>query len=421
MSNWNPDDKHSWLPPAAEDAVHPRPEHSADTSEVDDYSVAASTDFQSEEIPVAEQFSESSAETAQTSSQPRRSVIGVATLALVAGFIGGAAGYQFSDIVGNAPTTLGAVEINQAEAQNQSRPDGSIAAIAAKVTPSVVAIEVDSSAGSGTGSGFIIDESGYIVTNNHVIDTAVNSGSITVNLTDGRSYDATIVGRNSAYDLAVIKIDAQNLTPLPLGNSDGLVVGDTVVAVGAPLGLAGTVTSGIVSALNRPVTAGGSGEASFINAVQTDAAINPGNSGGPLVDASGFVIGVNSAIATMSSGLGQAGSIGLGFAIPVNQAKRIAEEIISTGQSRIPIVGVQLDMEAPVNGALIAAITADGPAESTALKVGDIVTAVNGRIVRDGTEFIVAVRSYTPGETITLTLETGKKVKVTLGANVTDS
>ncbi|MEN9710769.1 MAG: hypothetical protein RL441_761, partial [Actinomycetota bacterium] len=293
---------------------------------------------------------------------------------------------------------------------------------AAAVTPSVVSIAFSSASGAGTGSGFIIDSRGYILTNNHVVEGAVGGGSLTVDLPDGRSFDAAIVGRNSAYDLAVIKIDATNLPALQLGNSDGLVVGDTVIAIGAPLGLTGTVTTGIISALNRPVTAGGSGETSFINAVQTDAAINPGNSGGPLVNAEGRVIGVNSAIATMSSSMsGQSGSIGLGFAIPINQAKRIAEELIATGKSTNPILGVQIDMQSSVRGAVVTDVTADGPADKAGLKSGTVVSKVDDRVVLNGTELIVAIRSHKPGDKVVLTLDSGKQITVTLGSNTTDS
>lgn len=369
-------------------------------------------------MPLDAEFTASSSTAPAAKSGVGLSVV-VAT-SLVVGTLSGFVGYQLADVIDSRVNLQSNISLVQSPADNSERPEGSIAALAAEVTPSVVAISVRSSAGSGTGSGFVIDSSGYILTNNHVIETAVSTGSITVDLPDGRTYDAQIVGRNSAYDLAVIKIDAENLTALALGNSDGLVVGDAVVAVGAPLGLAGTVTTGIVSALNRPVTAGGSGETSFINAVQTDAAINPGNSGGPLINTAGEVIGVNSAIATMSSG-GQSGSIGLGFAIPINQAKRIAEEIIQTGSSTIPIIGVQLNMASSVKGAELVEITAEGPAALAGLKVGDVITGVGGRVVRDGTEFIVAVRSFAPGQKIELTLQSGKTVTVTLGASSTNS
>jgi putative serine protease PepD len=364
---------------------------------------------------------------APVATEPERSVragVGVSTLvaiSIIAGSLSGAGAYVAADRLNLGGNNTN-ISLAQSDADLSSRPAGSIAATAAAVTPSVVSIAFSSASGAGTGSGFIIDSRGYILTNNHVVEGAVGGGSLTVDLPDGRSFDAAIVGRNSAYDLAVIKIDATNLPALQLGNSDGLVVGDTVIAIGAPLGLTGTVTTGIISALNRPVTAGGSGETSFINAVQTDAAINPGNSGGPLVNAEGRVIGVNSAIATMSSSMsGQSGSIGLGFAIPINQAKRIAEELIATGKSTNPILGVQIDMQSSVRGAVVTDVTADGPADKAGLKSGTVVSKVDDRVVLNGTELIVAIRSHKPGDKVVLTLDSGKQITVTLGSNTTDS
>jgi putative serine protease PepD len=360
----------------------------------------------------------------QSHSSPARTRSGAASLVVLSlffGSIGGVGSYLAADRLnlGGSHTSL---TLEQSQVNLSTRPEGSIAAIANAVTPSVVSISVESNTSAGTGSGFIIDSHGFILTNNHVVEAAANGGSITVDLPDGRSFPAQIVGRNSAYDLAVVKISAKDLVALSLGNSDGLVVGDTVVAIGAPLGLSGTVTTGIISALNRPVTAGGSGETSFINAVQTDAAINPGNSGGPLVNAEGRVIGVNSAIATMSSSMSsQSGSIGLGFAIPINQAKRIAEELIATGKSTNPIVGVQIDMQSNTRGATITDVTSGGPADSGGLRAGDVVAKVDKRSILNGTEFIVAIRSYKPGDVVTLTLTSGKTITVTLGANTTDS
>jgi putative serine protease PepD len=297
--------------------------------------------------------------------------------------------------------------------------------VAAAVLPTVVQIEERGSSGTGgTGSGFVIREDGYILTNNHVVEGAADGGSLTVTFQDGTTKPATIVGRDSSYDLAVVKVDATGLPTSTLGNSDGVVVGDTAIAIGSPLGLDGTVTSGIISSLNRPVTAGGSGESSFINAIQTDAAINPGNSGGPLVDAEGKVIGVNSAIASLgetTTGT-QSGSIGLGFAIPVNQAKRVSEEIISTGKSTHPVIGVQVNVRYTGVGAEIAEVTPGGPSADAGLKAGDVILSVEGRQVADSTELIVAIRTYAPGDTITLGIKDGsgtRDVEVTLGADST--
>jgi putative serine protease PepD len=287
------------------------------------------------------------------------------------------------------------------------------------VKPSVVSIKAEGSSGSGTGSGFIYREDGYIVTNNHVAAPAINSGKLTVYLEDKTSFVAKLVGRNASYDLAVLKIDATGLKPVIIGDSNAINVGDLTVAFGSPLGLTGTVTSGIVSAINRPVTAGGADDQSFISAIQTDAAINPGNSGGPLVNGQGQVIGVNSAIATLGNGT-QSGSIGLGFAIPINQAQRVITEIIESGKSTTPIAGISIDSTYDGVGAKIAEVVADGPAASTDLKVGDIVTKINGEVVENSTELIVAIRRNNPGDTIVLIVKNSagneREVSVVLGS-----
>ena len=342
----------------------------------------------------------------------------VVVVAVVAGLVGALAGGVTSAVVSSRSTTATVVAIPQASGELSPRTTDSIAGIAEAVTPTVVSIATD----QGSGTGFVIRPDGYILTNNHVIAAAAGGGSLEVTLNDGTTATGELVGRNSAYDLAVVKIDRTGLPTAALGNSNNVVVGDTVVAIGSPLGLAGTVTSGIVSALNRPVTAGGEGETSFINAIQTDAAINPGNSGGPLVNTAAQVIGINSAIATLSGGQSQSGSIGLGFAIPVNQPKRIAEEIIATGTSRVPIIGVQLDQSYTGRGALVSSVTAGGPAAAAGLAPGDVLVAVDGRKVADATELIVAVRSKTPGDTVRLTVDRdgrSSEVTVTLGADTT--
>jgi putative serine protease PepD len=298
------------------------------------------------------------------------------------------------------------------EAQAPSRAPESVAGIADAALPSVVAIATD----TGTGSGFIVSDDGYVVTNNHVIaDAAASGGDVVVTLHDGREEPAVIVGRSPAYDLAVLDLDLTGLPALPLGSSSDVTVGDPVVAVGSPLGLDGTVTSGIVSAVNRPVTAGGQGEASYMNAVQTDAAINPGNSGGPLLDAAGRAIGVNSSIATLGAFGGQSGSIGLGFAIPIDQAKRTAEQIIREGEASYPIIGASLDVQSQQRGATIGALVANGPAEQAGLAEGDVVVAIDADSVRTAEELIVAIRSRQPGDTVELTyLRDGQKGSVTV-------
>ena len=344
--------------------------------------------------------------------------VGLALTALVAGTVGGAVGFTVARMTQPEPVAAVAVAPIGATGDAISPPaGGSIAAVAASLQPSVVQINVDGGGGAGTGSGFIIREDGYILTNNHV---TANGSDITVTFSDGRVVDATLVGANPGYDLAVLKVDETGLPAVTLGSSSALEVGDSAIAIGSPLGLQGTVTAGIVSALNRPVTAGGEGEMSFINAIQTDAAINPGNSGGPLVDGNGAVIGVNSAIAALGGSLGgQVGNIGLGFAIPIDTAARIASEIIATGSSSTPIIGVQLDMQYAGPGARIAGITDNGPASAAGLREGDVITALNGTPVVDATDLIVDVRSLAPGEQVTLTVDSGgseREVTLVLGA-----
>jgi len=295
-------------------------------------------------------------------------------------------------------------------------------AIAALVTPTVVSISVNSSAGSGTGSGSIYRSTAttsYIITNNHVIETAVSTGTIKVEFTNGDQVTATIVGRDPMYDLAVLAIKTGNLPTIAVGDSSKVSVGDPVLAIGSPLGLASTVTSGIVSALNRPVTTGDVGSESYVNAIQTDAAINPGNSGGALVDAQGRIIGVNSAIATFSSG-GTSGSIGLGFSIPMNEAKRVIDEIISTGKSTRPVLGVFFDTAYTGIGARILRLSAGEGAERAGIPAGSVIRSIDGLKIPDEVAAIVKIRSYAPGATITLVVDLpngggSKSFKVTLG------
>ena len=350
-------------------------------------------------------------------------VLAVALVAgLLAGLLGGAGGYLLASRSSSTSVLSPGTTLPQSTASLSTRPSGSVAAVAKAVIPSVVSISVTTGQGGDTGSGVILRSDGYVLTNNHVIAAAAGgAGRIEVAFSDGTTKPATIVGRDTSYDLAVVKVAATGLPAATLGNSSNVVVGDEAIAIGSPLGLQGTVTSGIISALNRPVTAGGSGESSFINAIQTDAAINPGNSGGPLVDAQGKVIGINSAIASLGESSGsQSGSIGLGFAIPINQAKRIAEELISTGRSTHPVIGVTLDQRYSGGGVRIASVTPGGPADGAGLKTGDVVTAVNGRPVAGPTELVVAIRANNPGDKITLTVRSGsgtRDVELTLGSD----
>jgi S1-C subfamily serine protease len=294
--------------------------------------------------------------------------------------------------------------------------------VAAAVTPSVVSISVTTRTGGGTGSGFIYETSSsesFIITNNHVIEEAVTSGTIEVELLNGNILTATIVGRDIAYDIAVLRVKTGNLPVIKLGDSAKVSVGDPVLAIGSPLGLASTVTSGIISALNRPVVTGSDGLESYVNAIQTDAAINPGNSGGVLVDVAGKIIGVNSAIATLSSG-GASGSIGLGFSIPINEAKRVIEEIIATGKSTRPVLGVFFDQTFTGIGAKILRLSPGEGAEKAGIPVGSVITKIEGFKITDDVSAIVRIRSAVPGSTISIIVDLPnngglKTFKVTLG------
>lgn len=325
-------------------------------------------------------------------------------LAFVAGLVGAIFGVSSSG-------SIFGYSINLASVSNSiERPPGSVADIARRVIPSVVSIEAGSSKGGSTGTGFVIASNGFILTNNHVIAEAVTSnGNIEVTLNNGKKYAAKVIGRDSSYDLAVLKIATTGLTALQLGDSDKVAVGDSVIAIGSPLGLSGTVTLGIISAKDRAVTAGESGSSSsFINALQTDAAINPGNSGGPLVDSTGAVIGINSAIATLGTGFSsQSGSIGLGFAIPINQARKTADQLIKNGKATYPVLGVSIDMSYQGDGAKIAdnatAVLSGGPADSAGLKAGDVITRFDGRTINSSEELIVAIRAKNVGDKVDLT------------------
>jgi putative serine protease PepD len=325
----------------------------------------------------------------------------------------------------------GSVELPAAPAGSTARPSGSIASIASRILPSVVTIKVSGPGVAGTGSGFVMRKDGYILTNNHVVEAATSKGKITVLFADGKSAEATVIGRDESYDLAVIRVNRRNLPALVLGASSAVVVGDPVIAVGAPLGLDSTVTSGIVSALNRPVTAGGAGasSASFINAIQTDAAINPGNSGGPLLDMAGRVIGVNSAIARVasSSSDGQSGSIGVGFAIPSDQVRKTAEQLIANGKATHPVIGILIDTTYKGDGVKIAdkaqngsaPVAKGGPADKAGLRPGEVIIKFDGRPVTDSDEFVVAIRAKSVGQVVELTVRRGKAertVKMTLQA-----
>ena len=354
-------------------------------------------------------------------------------IALIAGALGGALGFLAANQseTSSRTGTFDGSSLGAAPEGSLDRAPDSVAGVAARVLPSVVSIAVSGGGQQGTGSGFVLSADGLLITNNHVVEAAADGGDIEVAFADGERLPATIVGRDASYDLAVLRVDAQNLPPLPLGSSQNVQVGDPVIAIGSPLGLAGTVTLGIVSAKDRPVTAGQGGtDASYISAIQTDAAINPGNSGGPLVNLAGEVVGVNSAIATLGAGgpaSGQGGSIGLGFAIPIDQARRTAEQLIQGGVAVRPVIGALLDNSYTGEGAKIAdepgvdgtpPLTPGGPAEQAGIRPGEVIVALDGKPVQGNEELIVAIRTHVPGDTVTLTvLRDGKEqdIPVVLG------
>ncbi|MEJ4100204.1 trypsin-like peptidase domain-containing protein [Corynebacterium mastitidis] len=292
---------------------------------------------------------------------------------------------------------------------HREAPEGSVEQVAQAVLPSVVSIQVASAMGGEEGSGAIISSDGLVLTNAHVAGD--RNSQLQVTLNDGSTHPADLVGADAATDIAVIKIrDVQNLPAISFGDSDQVQVGQSVIAIGSPLGLSSTVTTGIVSALDRPVRASAAGgESSLIDAIQTDAAINPGNSGGPLVDMSGNLIGMNSVIASLSSGTDQAGSIGLGFAIPSSFAKRVADQLVREGKASQPMLGVNVlrdDLMLPnqpqAKGAVIGGVSPDSPGQRAGLKEGDVVTKLNDRLIDSADALIAAVRSHDFGETVTL-------------------
>jgi putative serine protease PepD len=315
--------------------------------------------------------------------------------ALLAGALGGALGYVFAARNGGlgTPTTLGR---GSAPPLTNRAPD-SLAAVARRVLPSVVTIRARAGAGASVGSGFIATGDGYVITNDHVV--SVGGGTLSVTFSDGNVASAKLVGSDPQSDVAVLKVDQSGLPAVQFGDSDQVQVGDPVLAVGSPLALPNTVTSGIVSALDRPIQATESGgPVRYYAAIQTDAAVNQGNSGGPLFDAAGRVVGINSVIKSLAADAEQAGNVGLAFAIPVNQAKRQAQEIIDTGRARRTVFGAQVEGgRTPGGGARLQSVETGGPAERAGLKVGDVVLRIDGRTVEEPADLIALVRKYAPG------------------------
>ncbi|MEU8861027.1 S1C family serine protease [Streptomyces umbrinus] len=365
-------------------------------------------------------------------------VAAVLVAALVAGGVGGGIGYWAADR--NDDSTGSTTVAASQSGGDLKRDPGTVANVAATALPSTVTIEAEGSNGEGgTGTGFVFDTQGHILTNNHVVAEAVDNGKLSATFSNGKKYDAEVVGHAQGYDVAVIKLkNAPNdLKPLHLGNSDKIAVGDSTIAIGAPFGLSNTVTTGIISAKNRPVASSdGSAQskASYMSALQTDASINPGNSGGPLLDANGAVIGINSAIQSSSGGLGgtsQSGSIGLGFAIPINQAKTVAQQLIKTGKPVYPVIGASVSLEEGTGAKITEqgasgsdAVTPNGPAAKAGLKPGDVITKLDDRVIDSGPTLIGEIWTHKPGDTVKLTYtRNGKQqtAEVTLGQREGDS
>ncbi len=351
--------------------------------------------------------------------------LAVVAALLAAGLIGGVSGGAFVSARDNRSLTDPSANLGSgvSTAGTIERAPDSVAGIAGRVLRSTVSISVTTATGGGSGSGVVLRADGYVLTNNHVVAPGAKGGTITVTVNggEGRELPAQIVGRDPETDLAVLKVDrGAAFEPAVLGSSAGLVVGDPVIAIGSPLGLNGTVTTGIISALNRTVNvpAEGGGRATpLLNAIQTDAAINPGNSGGALVDVKGAVIGINSAIATLGgSGSGdQSGSIGVGFAIPVDEARSVAEEIIRTGRATHPAVGVEAGNEIAKDGtkqgARVTRVTSGGPAATAGLQVGDVIDKVGQTAVGSVDELVLALRQSKVGERVTVSYVRGGEVK----------
>ena len=355
----------------------------------------------------------------------KKAVVALAAVALLAGGTGGAVGAWAAS--GSNGGSGQSTEVASGPTMTEQPPaePGSVQETAAKVLPSVVSITVAVGRQVGSGSGIILSNDGVILTNNHVISAGGNrpADELLVSFNDGSRATAKVLGADPTSDIAVIRVDRTGLQPITVGKSDNLKVGQDVIAVGSPLGLEGTVTTGIISSLNRPVsTSGSDGEESVMDAIQTDAAINPGNSGGALVNSAGALIGVNTAIATISGGSERAGSIGLGFAIPVDQAMRIANQIRSGGTAKQASLGVNVRPSSDVNrpGAMVVSVTDDGAAKAAGIPSGAVITQVDDRKISSSEALVASIRSHAPGDTVKITYYQGndsKTVQVTLGSS----
>jgi putative serine protease PepD len=377
----------------------------------------------------------------RTTRRPGLLVVGL--IALVAALIGGAIGGGIGANTNKSKTavdnglTLGT---SSSPAPALNLPAGSVADVAKTLLPSVVSITVTSGESADEGTGIILSSDGQILTNNHVVEAAASGagGVIAVTINGGKTVKASIIGRDPTSDLAVIKAaGVSGLHPATLGQDSSLTVGQTVVAIGSPLGLSNTVTSGIVSSLNRPVctqncdgSTSSSATPTVLDAIQTDAAINPGNSGGPLVNTAGQVVGINSAIATLdqqqTSPDSESGSIGVGFAIPIDEARRVVADLESSGHASHAVLGVGVadstdDALQTPNGAKVLQVTADGPSAKAGLKVNDIIVKIGDRAIVDADSLIAATHAATPNSTVAVTYlrdGTDTTVQVTLGSAV---
>ena len=356
--------------------------------------------------------------------RPRRRTGGLIAGAALAAVLGAGAGIGSYAFLAN-DGTVSPVTVTSGAAPQSPTLNGTVTAAAAKIEPSLVTIAVQAGGSGGIGSGVVLDKDGHILTNNHVVAGAAQGGNITVTFHNGSTATAKVLGTSESNDLAVIKVDgAKDLNPATFAKSSELTVGQTVVAAGAPLGLSESVTSGIVSNTARPVRSGENNDAVYL-AVQTDAAINPGNSGGPLVDLNGAVVGINSSIASTSSGAdgGQPGNIGIGFAVPSDVASRVASELITTGKSSNAQLGVRLsgsDSELPTSvGVPLGEVTSGGPAAEAGLQAGDVVTKINDFHTTTTDGLIAATRFYAPGTSVAVTFirdgGAAQTAEVTLG------
>ncbi len=337
-------------------------------------------------------------------------------IALLTGLLGGViGGAVVTSLAGGSGGSSGVLGAPLPEVEDASAPVGPVEAVAARVLPSVVRLQVTGGGQAGEGSGMVLTPDGLMLTNNHVVAPAANGGSIVAVFQDGTTAPADIVGLDPSSDLAVIRAQGvSGLTPIEFGNSDAVRVGQQVVAVGSPLGLGGTVTTGIISAVDRAVSVGagsGASEATVLSALQTDAAINPGNSGGPLTDMEGRVVGINSVIATTGA---EGGSIGVGFSIPVNHAQRVAGELERTGRAERAQLGVLLNQSADGSGAAIESVVPGGPAEAAGIRAGDVVSRYGDQLISDQLDLLAAVGSSAPGEVVEVRLG-NRSVQLTLG------